>query len=208
MRRLLYLFCLLMLAVLPGWSQKHEVGAMGGFVLGGPVGQVNGIYGGGEGGAYYRYVPNKWIGLQGRLNYQYLVEDSGNWGKMRHSVVVPLRAVVFPKFRFSVVGGLFVRQVFGEAKVIYEKPSKSGDVAIWGGQFHFSKRPAFGYEAGVAWNHRHWRLVLSLQKEFSSWMSKKEYDKVSEHGIYLWASRPRSATFHLALEVPLWRGRK
>ena len=174
-----------MLAVLPGWSQKHEVGAMGGFVLGGPVGQVNGIYGGGEGGAYYRYVPNKWIGLQGRLNYQYLVEDSGNWSKLRHSVVVPLRAVVFPKFRFSVVGGLFVRQVFGEAKVIYEKPSKPGDVAIWGGQFHFSKRPAFGYEAGVAWNHRHWRLVLSLQKEFSSWMSKKEYDKVSEHGIYL-----------------------
>lgn len=186
---------LLLMAVLPGWSQKHEVGAMGGFVLGGPVGQVNGIYGGGEGGAYYRYVPNKWIGLQGRLNYQYLVEDSGNWSKLRHSVVVPLRAVVFPKFRFSLVGGLFMRQVFGETKT-------------WGGQFRFSKHPALGYDAGVAWNHRHWRLVLSLQKEFSSWMSKKEYDKALERGVFLWKSRPKSATFHLALEVPLWRGRK
>ncbi len=191
----MYLCCLLMLAVLPGWAQKHEVGATGGFVLGGPVGQVNGIYGGGEGGAYYRYVPNKWIGLQGRLNYQYLVEDSGNWSKLRHSLVVPLRAVVFPKFRFSLVGGLFMRQVFGETKT-------------WGGQFRFSKHPALGYEAGVAWNHRHWRLVLSLQKEFSSWMSEKEYDKASERGVYLWASRPKSATFHLALEVPLWWGRK
>ena len=125
-----WLLGLLLMAVLPGWAQKHEVGAMGGFVLGGPVGQVNGIYGGGEGGAYYRYVPNKWIGLQGRLNYQYLVEDSGNWSKLRHSVVEPLRAVVFPKFRFSLVGGLFMRQVFGETKT-------------WGGQFRFSKHPAW-----------------------------------------------------------------
>ena len=62
---------------------------MGGFVLGGPVGQVNGIYGGGEGGAYYRYVPNKWIGLQGRLNYQYLVEDSGNWNSQNPRVHIP-----------------------------------------------------------------------------------------------------------------------
>ncbi len=72
MKNRLLLFGLLFLMALPGLGQKHEVGAAGGGMVGYAEGKFNNttMKGGWYAGAYYRYVPNKWIGAQGGLYYQ------------------------------------------------------------------------------------------------------------------------------------------
>ena len=82
MKNLLILSGLLLLIALPGLGQKHEVGAAGNFVLGYPQGKDNSseLRCGWRAGAYYRYVPNKWIGLQSGVYVQGFDENhAGAW---------------------------------------------------------------------------------------------------------------------------------
>ena len=224
MKNRLLLFGLLLLMALPGLGQKHEVGVDGGFLFGNPVGKANNdnLKGGGKGGVYYRYVLNKWIGVQGGLDYQNFVEDGEYLDKemaLRHSLTVPVRAVVFPRSRFSILGGLYMRKLFGDTKRTwwkdrYEFSEEGGDHNTFDKvRVRFGNRPVWGYEAGVAWNHKSWRLVVSFRKDLSSWMLKKEYNRVAEQFFAPWfddfpREMPKSTTCHLTVEVPLWRAKE
>lgn len=90
-----------LLFVLPLCAQKHEVGVLGGAMVGYGVGKANyrTMDGGFRAGAYYRYVPNRWVGVQSGLYYQYFNENRGYLVHRRalfNSLVIPVQAVVFP----------------------------------------------------------------------------------------------------------------
>lgn len=224
MKNRLLLFGLLLLMALSGLGQKHEVGVDGGFLFGNPVGKANNdnLKGGGKGGVYYRYVLNKWIGVQGGLDYQNFVEDGEYLDKemaLRHSLTVPVRAVVFPRSRFSILGGLYMRKLFGDTKKtchIYGsgwEETQDGSSLFDKMRVRLGNRPVWGYEAGVAWNHKSWRLVVSFRQDFTSWMLKDEHEIIYRKYDYAFAGRfpqklPKSTTCHLTVEVPLWRAKK
>ena len=201
MKNRLLLFGLLLLMALPGLGQKHEVGVDGGFLFGNPVGKANNDKG---------------------LDYQNFVEDGEYLDKemaLRHSLTVPVRAVVFPRSRFSILGGLYMRKLFGDTKKtchIYGsgwEETQDGSSLFDKTRVRLGNRPVWGYEAGVAWNHKSWRLVVSFRQDFTSWMLKDEHEIIYRKYDYAFAGRfpqklPKSTTCHLTVEVPLWRAKK
>lgn len=204
------------------FGQKHEVGAAGSFVLGYPQGKDNRseLRCGWRAGAYYRYVPNKWIGVQSGVYVQGFDENREllcDLDACKYALVVPVQAVVFPKFPVSLVGGLSLRQLFGETRVAYQKQIDTGNgVVNQGGTINLSKHPVLGYEVGVAWNRRHFRVVLSMRGDLTSWLDKGDYALAAEHlgvsdgryyGGFL-AHRPKSFTYNLTLEIPIWRNKE
>lgn len=221
MKNLLILSGLLFLMALPGLGQKHEVGAAGSFVLGYPQGKDNSseLRCGWRAGAYYRYVPNKWIGLQSGVYVQGFDENREllyDLDACKYALVVPVQAVVFPRFPVSLVGGLSLRQLFGETRVFYwiEDPNEE---FLQEGTIKLSKHPVLGYEAGVAWNRRHFRVVLSVRGDLTSWLDKGDYALAVEYlGVSsdrryyngFLAHRPKSFTYNLTLEIPIWRNKE
>ena len=182
-------------------AQRHETGISGGGLLENSAGEVNNSNwnGGWMAGAYYKYSPVKWIGLQTGIYYKNVGRDL-NTSKLtpRGSILFPLSAVVFSGFKFNLSGGIYIehltdnlRYVIGylpETKTyIYDK---------------IDKRPAWGYELSGKWNMKYCNLVFTFQKCFSSWM--KDYQKV-RWDFPLIKATPKSTTLYLSLEVPIRR---
>lgn len=181
-------------------AQKHEVGVNGGGVFGYPGGKsTNGtIRSGWSAGGYYRYTLNKWIGAESGLEYvrkKYEFEGD-NW---ENSLSIPLNVVTFPKFRFSLFGGIYFRNRLGKKTV------SLGHNPITNEEFFYQveKRPVWGYTAGVKWNMKYCRLVFSCKQDMNSWM--KDFDRMW-HGID--EKAPKSFSFNFTAEIPLWRNKK
>ena len=85
-------------------AQRHETGISGGGLLENSAGEVNNSNwnGGWMTGAYYKYSPVKWIGLQTGIYYKNVGRDL-NTSKLtpRGSILFPLSAVVFSGFKFN-----------------------------------------------------------------------------------------------------------
>lgn len=170
-------------------AQKHEVGVNGGGVFGYPGGKsTNGtIRSGWSAGGYYRYTLNKWVGAESGLEYvrkKYEFEGD-NW---ENSLSIPLNVVAFPKFRFSLFGGIYFRNRLGKKTVsLGHNPITNEEIF-----YQVEKRPVWGYTAGVKWNMKYFRLVFSCKQDMNSWM--KDFDRMW-HGID--EKAPKSFSFNI-----------
>ena len=222
MKNRLLLFGLLFLMALPGLGQKHEVGAAGGGMVGYAEGKFNNttMKGGWYAGAYYRYVPNKWIGAQGGLYYQNF-DESGDMlihrAALHNNLVIPVRAIVFPKFCLSLLGGVYMKNMLGKTVTsdrvytFWVEPDGSKVPAFDENTkfYALDKKPVWGYEVGFAWNRKHFRMLLSFRKDMNSWMKRSDLlgmEKVL--GRRMIGELPKSSTLNLTIEVPLWRCKK
>ena len=167
--------------------------------------------GGFNAGFYYRYVPIKWIGVQSGISYQFLNENQEyliNRGALKDALVIPLQAVVFPKFRFNLTGGVYMKTLFG--KTVTSDEVHNSVQSPHAKMYPLSKHAVFGYAAGIAWNRKFCRIALSFRQDINSWMDKDEQRHVLHEAgedIFL-EHTPKSMTFNLSVEVPLWRFRK
>lgn len=105
------------------WCQKHEIGVHGGGIIGNPIGKNNSsdVAGGFNAGVYYRYAPIKWIGVQGGVRYQFFNENQGYWvnrNSLKNALEIPLQVIVFPKYRFNLIGGDIYEESFGKNRHI------------------------------------------------------------------------------------------
>lgn len=184
-------------------AQKHEVGINGGWLYGYPKGKSASsvMYGGWSAGGYYRCTLNKWVGAESGLEYtrkKYgFVEDV--W---ENSLSIPLNVVVLPSFRFSLFGGIYLKNRLGKNTL------SSGINMVTGEQsfYQVEKKPVWGYTAGVKWNMKYCRLIFSCKQDMNTWM--KDFDKVLHYeGWYL--NKPhKSFSINLTAEIPLWRNKK
>lgn len=211
-RVFVFLVCFLAVSS-AAWCQKHEIGVHGGGVVGNPVGKNNGsdVAGGFNAGFYYRYVPIKWIGVQSGISYQFLNENQEyliNRGALKNALVIPLQAVVFPKFRFNLTGGVYMKTLFG--KTVTSDEVHNSVQSPHAKMYPLSKHAVFGYAAGIAWNRKFCRIALSFRQDINSWMDRQEHKRVLQmDGRYFFLEHtPKSMTFNLSVEVPLWRFRK
>lgn len=181
-------------------AQKHEVGVNGGWLSGYPYGKSTSsvMQGGWSAGGYYRYTLNKWVGAESGLEYtrkKYEFEGD-NW---ENSLSIPLNVVVFPKFRFSLFGGIYFRNRLGKKTVLLgHKPMTNEEIFL-----QVEKSPVWGYAAGVKWNMKYCRLVFSCKQDMNSWL--KNFDRMW-HGID--EKAPKSFSINLTAEIPLWRNKK
>ena len=176
--------------------------------------------GGWYAGAYYRYVPNKRIGAQGGLYYQNF-DESGTQrstvAALHNNLVIPVRAIVFPKFCLSLLGGVYMKNMLGKtvtSDMVYTfgvEPDGSKVPAFDENTkfYALDKKPVWGYEVGFAWNRKHFRMLLSFRKDMNSWMKRSDLlgmEKVL--GRRMIGELPKSSTLNLTIEVPFWRCKK
>lgn len=194
------IFIYLFLFAISAYAQKHEVGVNGGGVFGYPGGKsTNGtIRSGWSAGGYYRYTLNKWVGAESGLEYvrKKYEFDKDIW---ENSLSIPLNVVVFPKFRFSLFGGIYFRNRLGKNTVSLGYFPGDDEESF----YQVEKRPVWGYTAGVKWNMKYFRLVFSCKQDMNSWM--KDFDRMW-HGID--EKAPKSFSFNITAEIPLWRNKK
>lgn len=179
-------------------AQKHEVGINGGWLYGYPKGKYtsSSMEGGWSVGGYYRYTMNKWIGAESGLDYirkKYQFEKD-NW---ENSLSIPLNVVVFPKFRFSLFGGIYFRNRLGKSTVLLGYNQITNEKIF----YHVEKNPIWGYTAGVKWNMKYFRLVFSCKQDMNSWI--KDFDRIRSD-----IKLPKSFSFNFTAEIPLWRNKK
>lgn len=197
------IFCLVL--VFSVQAQKHEVGVQGGWLYGYPYGKTNSrtMHGGWNVGGYYRYTLNKWVGAESGLDYtRKKFEFEGElW---ENSLSVPLNVVVFPKFRFSLFGGIYFKNRLGTntlSKTIM-KSDGLGLVTIEYSSYQVEKKPVWGYTVGAKWNMKYCRLVISCKQDMTSWI--KDFHKVWDYEG--WIVKPyKSFSLNLTAEIPLWR---
>lgn len=185
-------------------AQKHETGIHGGWLYGYPKGEANSsiMKGGWSAGGYYRYTVNRWVGVESGLDYTRKKCEVGNdyW---ENSLSIPLNVIVFPSFRFSLFGGVYMK-------------NRLGTSFLWGGtnlstgedDYYIlkEKKPAFGYNAGVKWNMKYWRLVIFCQQDLTSWV--KDFHKVMLYEGWPTVKPYKSFSINLTAEIPLWRNKK
>lgn len=181
-------------------AQKHEVGVNGGWLSGYPYGKSASsvMQGGWSAGGYYRYTLNKWIGAESGLEYTRKKYDFAGdvW---ENSLSIPLNVVVFPKFRFSLFGGIYFRNRLGKKTVsVGHKPMTNEEIFL-----QVEKSPVWGYAAGVKWNMKYCRLVFSCKQDMNSWL--KNFDRMW-HSID--EKAPKSFSLNITAEIPLWRNKK
>lgn len=196
----------LIILVLPSLAQKHEVGIQGGWLYGYPHGKTNSntMYGGWDVGGYYRYSLNKWVGAESGLDYTrkkfYFKRDL--W---ENSLSIPLNVVVFPKFRFSLFGGIYLKNRLG-TNTLSETIIKSDGLGLKTmeySSYQVEKKPVWGYTVGAKWNMKYCRLVVSCKQDITSWM--KDFHKVWYYVGYPLVKPYKSFSLNLTAEIPLWR---
>lgn len=185
-------------------AQTHEVGVHGGWLTGYNAGRENTstMTGGWTAGGYYRYTVNKWFGVESGLDYTRKKLEIGHdlW---ENSLSVPVNVVVFPKFRFSLFGGLYMKNRLGTTILSGGTSSATGKESTW----ELKKKPAWGYEAGVKWNMKYFRFVVYCKQDMISWV--KDNDQIRKW--YAWTRFPhtiKSFSIKLTAEIPLWQSRK
>lgn len=193
-----FIISLFLLLNLSAYTQKHEIGIGGGWIQGYPEGKKNSniIYGGWNAGAYYQYIPSQWIGIQSGLYFERQNPKHDN------HCLIPIKAIVFPKFRFSLIGGVYMRNMLNSYLF-----SDSYDAAVHKKLYvNFPTKPAWGYELGAKWNMKYCRLILSYRQDFSSWVYSKDIRYIR---LYSWYTEftPKRNTFSLEVEIPLWRNK-
>ena len=195
------------------WCQKHEIGVHGGGIIGNPIGKNNSsdVAGGFNAGVYYRYAPIKWIGVQGGVRYQFFNENQGYWfnrNSLKNALEIPLQVIVFPKYRFNLIGGIYMKNLLG--RTVTSDEVHNSEQTIEAQMYKMSKKPIFGYEVGVAWNRKNCRIVFSFRQDINSWMDKQDQKSVLQtQGRYFFMKHvPKSMTFNISVEIPLWRFRK
>lgn len=198
MQLVLLNFCLLL--VVSAKAQKHEVGVNGGWLSGYPYGKSASsvMQGGWSAGGYYRYTLNKWIGAESGLEYTRKKYDFAGdvW---ENSLSIPLNVVVFPKFRFSLFGGIYFKNRLGKKTIsLGYNPYTNEETFL-----PVEKSPVWGYAAGVKWNMKYCRLVFSCKQDINSWL--KNFDRMW-HGID--EKAPKSFSLNITAEIPLWRNKK
>lgn len=193
--------CLCFLSTLH--AQKHEVGINGGGTFGYPKGKNNNntLKSGWSVGGYYRYTFNKWVGVESGLEYartKYVFGDK-EW---ENALTIPLNAIVFPSFRFSLFGGIYLKNRLETTTLLNGSFFQTNTRTF----YQVEKKPVWGYTAGIKWNMKHCRLAIFGKQDLNSWI--KDFDKVlSYEGWYL--KEPfKSFSINIALEIPLWRQRK
>lgn len=183
-----------------GKAQTHEVGVHGGWVIGYNSGRDNTstMTGGWTAGGYYRYTVNRWVGAEGGVDYS-RKRFEFYYQLWENSISVPVSLVVFPKFRFSLFGGLYMKNRLGTTtfKGGYDFDMNKIPPS------ELKKRPAWGYHAGIKWNMKYFRFVASCQQDLTSWVADFSQIQgwICQHPI-------KSFYINLTAEIPLWRNRK
>ena len=156
----------------------------------------------------------------GGLYYQNF-DESGNMlihrAALHNNLVIPVRAIVFPKFCLSLLGGVYMKNMLGKTVTsdrvytFWVEPDGSKVPAFDENTkfYALDKKPVWGYEVGFAWNRKHFRMLLSFRKDMNSWMKRSDLlgmEKVL--GRRMIGELPKSSTLNLTIEVPLWRCKK
>ena len=99
----------------------------------------------------------------GGLYYQNF-DESGNMlihrAALHNNLVIPVRAIVFPKFCLSLLGGVYMKNMLGKTVTsdrvytFWVEPDGSKVPAFDENTkfYALDKKPVWGYEVGFAWN--------------------------------------------------------
>lgn len=196
-----YFFLLWCVCVLGGgrtFAQQHEWGLGGGFFLENSDRELDKVWmEGGELGLYYQYTPMKWIGLQTGCFYRYVSKNTP-FITPKGSILLPLRAIVFPGFHLNLFGGVYLDHLLKDFLEMGDYDRDTGTYSY----FAIDRKPAWGYEIGGRWNMKHVRLVLSFRRCFSSFLNF-EGPKDDPFDNRYAPVKPKSV--HLSFEIPLGR---
>lgn len=184
-------------------AQNHEIGIYGGGLHGYSKGKANSkvTAGGWNVGGYYRYTFNKWIATESGIDYtRKKLEFGGDlW---ENSLSVPLNLIVFPSFRFSLVGGFYLKNRLGTNILSSGKNSITGKRTF----YQVEKKPAWGIAAGAKWNMKYCRLVIFCKQDLTSWV--KDFQKVWNYVGWPLKEPFKSFSVHITAEIPLWQNKK
>lgn len=192
--------CLLVLSAIFSQAQRHETGVAAGGFYANTLGKTDHTwYGGWSGGIYYKYTPLKWVGIQSGLYYQNVSRRLSLSSNLKHSLVLPIRLILFSDFRFNFLGGIYMENLMGNFR-----SSDHYDEGIKDFQYiNFDKKPIFGYEIGGKWNMKYFNLVIAYRRDFTSWMND-----VNRIHIYTAIKEaPKASAIHATLEIPIWRSK-
>ena len=183
-------------------AQRHEAGLSGGILYENATGKENDNqtwFTGWEAGAYYKYTPIKWIGLQTGIYCNHVKKDlNTSHLNPKGSLVIPIQAVLFSGFRFNLTGGLYLENLTGQLRYKVENPQEK--TYTYG---KIAKYPALGYQIGGKWNMKYCNIVFIFRKCFSSYIKPKP-ESISWPFQFLSAD-PKATSIHLSVEIPLWR---
>lgn len=182
-------------------AQKHETGILGGWLYGNPEGKANSttMHGGWNAGGYYRYTWNKWLGIESGLEYtrKKIYVNDEEW---ESSLSVPLNAIVFPSFRFSIFGGIFFKNHFEHITMSYFIPQTTQQSI-----YKVEKKPVWGFTAGLKWNMKYCRLGFSYKQDLTSWM--KNFKEIQSHSLDM-REAFKGFSMNITAEIPIWRSKE
>lgn len=185
MNKIIFTICFLFL-IISCFAQikngKHEVSLAGGYLLVDPDTDLNKH--GFSINALYSYIPIKWFGIQTGIQYNYTQNYCYGKDTIHAPLQIPLYIVLFPKFKFSLTGGVYYEIVTG--KLVEDA-------------HYMEKQNVWGYELGIRKNWKHIRLKLAYKKGITPWYHEKP-------GAHAYPSK-KSRAFNATIEIPIWRNR-
>lgn len=189
----LYIACIMVCLSYPCFSQKHEVGASGGYVYGNASrDKLSWTDKGFTLGGYYQYAPYKFVGVMADMHYMHTSKEDGwNIKKMPQDFgLTSFSLLLFPRYRVSLIGSYFLEYCFND---IYA--GKEGNYR------KMTKKLGTGFGGGFRVNFKPVKIRIEFKKSSTAWADDSDF------GNLLHPVNFKTTIFRGTVDVPLWRSK-